>query len=135
DLFAARCHEGHHARHLDLAVQPQVLDLHAALEAARAHAQERDAVAVRRVHVGLYLEDEAGYRLFGRRQGAHGGGARPRRLWRVEQRVEYLAYGEVVDGGTEEHRRARAGEEGIEVERMRGAMHQFHFHLQLLDLE
>ena len=34
---------------------------HAALEPARADAQERDAVAVGLVHVGLHLEDEAGH--------------------------------------------------------------------------
>ena len=35
------------------------LQLHPALEAARAHAHERDAVAVRRIHVRLDLEDDA----------------------------------------------------------------------------
>ena len=34
----------------------RVQDVHVALEFARAHAQERDAVAVPRVHVGLDLE-------------------------------------------------------------------------------
>ena len=42
-------------------------DDHAPLEAARAHPQERDAVAVRRVHVGLHLEHEAGERGVERR--------------------------------------------------------------------
>ena len=37
-------------------------DDHAPLEAARAHPEEGDAVAVRRVHVGLHLEHEAGER-------------------------------------------------------------------------
>jgi hypothetical protein len=72
-LLARRRHEGHHRRHLHFAAQTQVLDLHAALETARAHAQEGDAVAVRRVHIGLDLEHEAGERLFGRIDGAHGG--------------------------------------------------------------
>ena len=37
-------------------------DHHVALELAGAHAQEGDAVAVLRVHVGLDLEDESGER-------------------------------------------------------------------------
>ena len=37
-----------------------LLELHAAPEFARAQPQERDAVAMVRVHVGLDLEDEAG---------------------------------------------------------------------------
>ena len=35
---------------------------HASLEHARAHADERDAVAVRGVHVGLHLEHETRHR-------------------------------------------------------------------------
>ncbi len=33
DLLAARRHEGHDARHLDLAIEAQMLEFHAALEA------------------------------------------------------------------------------------------------------
>ena len=47
-------------REPDLLAGADVVHLHVAREAARADAHERDAVAVRRVHVRLDLEDEAG---------------------------------------------------------------------------
>ncbi len=65
-----------------------LLQLHAAPEFARAQAQERDAVAVVRVHVRLHLEDEAGDFLFGRMNDAPL--RRPARAAaaRVRQRIE-----------------------------------------------
>ena len=117
-LFARGSHEGHHVRHLDLAPQAQMLDLHAALETSRAHAQEGDAVAVRRIHVCLDLENEARKRLLGRRHRAHGGVALARRRRPVDQRRENLAHAKVVDGRTEEHGRLHAGEEFFQVERV-----------------
>ena len=57
----------------ELAAGAVVRDAHAPLEAARADAGEGDAVAVRRVHVGLHLEHERRERAVERR------GARRRR--------------------------------------------------------
>ena len=88
------------------------LHLHAALEAARADAHERDAVAVLRIHVRLDLEHEAGERRLGRLDDARaspsrgcGGGASS------TQRLQDLLHAEVVDRRAEEHRRLLAGEE------------------------
>jgi hypothetical protein len=109
-----------------------VLQLHAALEAARAP-QEGDAVAVRRVHVAWILKTKPEN---GSSVGDHAhGGVASRGRGPVQQRIEDLAHAEVVDGRTEEHRRLHAGQEFFQVERMRGAMHQFHFHLQLFDFQ
>src|SRR5471032_3084157 len=134
-LFARRGHEGDHRRDLDLAPEAQMLDLHAALEPSRAHAQEGDAVAVGRVHIGLDLEHEAGEGLLGRIDHAHGGIAFARRRRPFDQRRQNLAHAEVVDGGTEEHRRLHARQELLQIEGMRGAVHQFHFHAQLVHLQ
>ena len=96
------------------------LELHAALEAARADAHERDAVAVRRVHVGLDLEDHAGELLLVGLDHALDRGAVARRRRQVDQRVEHLAHAEVVDRRAEEHRRLLAGEK-CAARRTRGA--------------
>ncbi len=90
---------------------------HAAREAARAHPDEREPVAVRLVHARLDLEDEA---REGRR---HRRGASPDRSGRApgrgrerHERVEQLAHAEVEHGRAEEHRRRRAREEELVVE-------------------
>ena len=99
-------------------VRPQLLagahDLqpHAALEVARGDAHEGDAVAVRRVHVGLDLEDHAAeLRLVGLHRALRSPRAVARRRRQVDQRVEHLAHAEVVDRRAEEHRRL-AGRRG-----------------------
>jgi hypothetical protein len=50
--------ELHRVGEADVAAEADVIDLHPALVAARADAEERDAVAVRAIHVRLDLEDE-----------------------------------------------------------------------------
>jgi hypothetical protein len=61
---------------------------------------------------------------------APAGGRRP-----VQQRIEDLAHAEVVDRGTEEHRGLDAGQEVVQVEWVRCAMHQLDFHFQLFDFQ
>jgi predicted transcriptional regulator len=80
------------------------LHLHAAAVAAGADAQEGDTVAVRRVHVRLDLEHEAGELVLFRVHHAAAGLARTRRRRVLDEGVEQLLDAEVVDRGAEEHR-------------------------------
>src|SRR3546814_6502751 len=89
-----------------------------------AHAHERDAVAVQRVHVGLDLEHEAAELRLGRFDHARGGLARPRRRRVADEEVQQQLHAEVVHRRAEEHRCLPAGKVGVEVERVRGALHQ-----------
>src|SRR5450830_1026829 len=135
DLLTARSHEGHHRRHLDVAVQAQMLEFHAALETARAHTQEGNTVAVSRIHIGLNLEDETGERRFIGLDTTHGRIAAARSRRPVKQRVENFANAKVVDGRAEKHRSLNPGQEIVQIERVRSAMHQFDFHLELFDFQ
>ena len=65
-------HECNHAGGGDFAVDAQVFHLHAALEFAGADAQEGDAVAVFRVHIGLDFKDKSGKFRLVRLDHAHG---------------------------------------------------------------
>ena len=96
-------HERHRVAELHLAAEAQVAHLHRRRVAARAHAEERDAVAVLRVHVRLDLEHEAGERRLGRLHDARAAVARLRRRRPVDQRLQDLLHAEVVDAGAEEH--------------------------------
>ena len=80
-------------------------DDHAPLEAARAHPEERDAVAVGRVHVGLHLEHEA------RERGVERRGACRRR------RRAGVGDGRQVDDGVEQQADAEVGQRGAEERR------------------
>ncbi|MDT4841949.1 hypothetical protein FQZ97_758270 [compost metagenome] len=126
--------EAHHR------VGPQVLaaahhpELHAALEVAAGHAHEGDAVAVRRVHVGLDLEHHAGeFGFFGVHH-ALDGGAVARGRCQVHQRVQHLAHAEVVDRRAEQHGGLFARQELFFVERGRSAFDQFQLAFRLLEL-
>ena len=118
------------AEKADHRVRPQFLAAahhlqpHAALEVAAGHAQEGDAVAVRRVHVGLDLEHHAGELGLLRLHHALDGRPRARRRRQVDQRVEHLTHAEVVDRRAEEHRRLAAGQERGFVERRSRFLHQ-----------
>ena len=71
EQFAALAQERDHGIGPQLLAAARHLQPHAALEVAAGHAHEGDAVAVRRVHVGLDLEDDAGeLRLVGLRRRA-----------------------------------------------------------------
>ena len=76
---------------------------HAALVAAGADAQERDAIAVRGIHVRLDLEHEAGERRLVRaRPSRVGRAARPRRRRVLDERGQQFLDAEVADRGAEE---------------------------------
>ena len=101
-----------------------MLQLHAAAELARAQAQEGDAVAMIRIHVGLDLEHEAGDLVLGRVDGARLGRLRARRRRPDAIRVEQFAHAEIAEGAAEEHRRQMAGAIRVEVERGTASAHQ-----------
>ena len=141
-------HEGDGVGQLHLAAEAHVVHLHAGLVAPGAHAQEGNAVAVARVHVGLDLEHEAGEgRLGGRhpaRTGVRSSAARCvparlpsgfaglRRRRPVEQGLQDFLHAEVVDTGAEEHRRLCAGQEAREIKGHAGAANQLDVVTQVL---
>ncbi len=105
------------------------LGLHAALQRARAHTHEGDAVAVVGVHVGLDLEDEGGHVRLGRLDLAGVGLLGARRRAEGAERLDQVADAEIAQGRAEEHRRQMALAERLRVERLAGLARQ----LQLLD--
>ena len=117
-------HEGERVRHAHLLVEPHVEQPHAARVLARAQAQKRDPVAVRRIHVGLDLEHEAGERALRRFDDALARRARQRSGRVGREGAQQLLDAEVVDGRTEEHRRLLAGQVGGGIETLGRAAHQ-----------
>jgi len=81
-----------------------MLDFHARTVAAGTYAQEGDAVAVVRIHVGLDLEHETGECRFGGLHHAHIGGARAAVRAPTPPARAAFTHAEVVDAGAEEHR-------------------------------
>src|SRR5690606_15195037 len=118
--------EGHDVVRAERLAGAAVDDAHAAPEAPRADAHERDAVTVPRIHVRLDLEDDTGEaRLHGVHR-ARERAAGARRRGELDERVEHLLYAEIVDGRAEEERRLPAREEGVAVEGGRDAGDQRH---------
>ena len=89
---------------------------HAPLEAAGADAGEGDAVAVRRVHVGLDLEHERRERRVERARLAVDRRAAATARGEVDDGVEQHAHAEVGQRRPDEHRRRLAGEERRQVD-------------------
>ena len=79
--------------------------LHAGIEAARADAQESDAVAVSRIHVRLDLEDKTGKGLLLWVDLAALGLTWPRGGSKINQRIEKLFDTKVIDRAAKEDRR------------------------------
>ncbi len=94
----------------------RVGDRHAALEVPGADAGERDAVAVRRIHVGLHLEDECAERRFQRTRCPVAVDTGGRRGSELDHRVEQGAHTEVGERRADEQRCGLAGQEGWQVE-------------------
>src|ERR1700733_4390701 len=119
-----RGHEREGIGNANLLAEPHVKQAHPPRVLPRAQAQERDPVAMRRIHVGLDLEDEAGQCRLERidhplarfpLQGTRGVN---------RERREQLLHTEVADGGAEEHRRQAPGAIGRRVESLRRSLHQ-----------
>src|SRR5437867_12851485 len=81
-----------------------VEDRHVLREPARADADERDAVAVARIHVRLNLEDEPGELFVGGRYHADVARAWLRRRRQRHERVEKRLEAEIRERAAEEHR-------------------------------
>ena len=95
---------------------PHVPELHAAPEGARGHAQERHAVAVVGVHVGLHLEHEARDLGLVRADGVRLGRLRPRLGRPGAERAEQFGHRHGLQRRAEDHRRQMAGAIGLEIE-------------------
>ena len=117
-------------RQTRLLLRAHHLHLHAALEPPRAHAKERDAVAVRLVHVRLDLEHEGGERVAVGSDGAFARLTRQGRGHLLAEGVEERLEAEVVDGAPEEHRRDVAGLKARLVERVAGLVEELDFLLE-----
>ena len=98
DVFAFGGEEGERVRDFDVAREAHLAQFHPRGEGAGVDAHEGDAVAVFRIHVGLYFEDEAAEFVFFRRDGAGGGGAGARRRRILGKAVQHFAHAEVADG-------------------------------------
>jgi len=98
------------------ATRANALGVHAALEATRAHARERQTVAVIGIHVGLDLEHEAGEVGIQRAFVVVHVDAWQRWRRQLGHRVEQGAHTEVGERRTHEHRCALAGQERRKVD-------------------
>ena len=92
-----------------------VMDLHPALEPARADPDVGQPVAVARVGVGLHLEHEAGEGVLDAHHAAVGRLPRPRRAAELHHRVEQVAHARVAERGPEEDRRGDPAAEVLVV--------------------
>jgi hypothetical protein len=113
--------------HRDRLAQARRRQLHAALERARDHAHERDAVAVLRVHVGLHLEHEAGHVGAARVDRALVAGLRARRRGIAVDRGDQFGHAKVLERRSEIDRRQVAMAIGFQVELRIAFAAQFDF--------
>ncbi len=79
--------------------------LHASAEFAGTHAEERDAVAVLRIHIGLNFEDKSAEFFFGGRNRTAAGRARLRPRCGIDKPIEQLLHAKIIHRRTEIHRR------------------------------
>ncbi len=120
---------GHHSGaggQLDLTAALHMVGLHAALELARADADEGDAVAMVLIHVGLDLEDKAGELLAGGLHNLAGKRVHMRRGagCQAQEVLKERLDAKVGEGGTKEYGRELAGKHRVQVELGVGAVQQ-----------
>ena len=117
DRLALAAEEAIRPRRANLLPFARVGDHHVLLEHARAHAQERDAIAMPLVHVRLDLEHEAAeVRRLGRNHAVIAVAALRRRR-QFGQRVQERLEAEVRQRAAEEHRRVLEVEIRLVIER------------------
>src|SRR5690606_13784305 len=97
-------------------------------------AHERDAIAVRRVHVRLHLEDERGEALVARLDDALAGLARARVRADAGEVLEEGLDAEARERAAEEDRRDLAGEEALPSPLVARALEEIERAAQLADL-
>src|SRR4249920_2202561 len=88
DGFALAAEKAIRAGRANRLAHPAVLDRHVFREPSRAHAHERDTIAMPRIHVRLDLEYEAGEPFLGRRDGAFMARTRLRRRGELDERPQ-----------------------------------------------
>ena len=98
---------------------------------ARADAHERKPVAMRGIHVGLYLEHKAGKIRIERIYLALLGHARTGRERKAQKPLEERLDAKVVDRAAKEHGRQFASGQALYVELIACAFEQFNFIAQL----
>jgi hypothetical protein len=108
-----------------------VVNLHPALIAARADAEERYPVAVRPVHVRLDLEDERREPLVVRLDQPLVALARGGQRHHLDEGVKQLGKTEVGDRAPEEHGRHRAARELVLIERVAGGVDELDVRAEL----
>ena len=91
--------------HRDRFAQPRRDQLHAPAERARNQPHERDAIAVLRVHIGLYLEHEPGHILARRIDHALVRRLRARRRGKPRNGVDQFGHAKPLQRRSEIHRR------------------------------
>ena len=124
-------HEGRRGGEFQLLAAAYVEVVPIPFERAGTDLQERDAVAVVGVHVGVDLEDEARHLLLGRLHAPRLGLRGARRGGDVDETFEQLAHAEIVDRRAEEDRRQIARQIGVAVEGIVDALDQFRILAQL----
>src|SRR5690606_7596023 len=117
----------HHVIGANLLAGSGDFQAHAAFEAARTDAYERDAIAVSRIHVRLNLEHDPAELLLVRLHFALQCLARAGRRRKIDQGVQDFLYAEIVDGRTEEHRCLLSSKKGRVIECGRRFLNQFNF--------
>src|SRR5438874_9405695 len=117
DRFALAAEEAVRARSPDRRAGAAVHHRHVLREPAGAHAHERDAIAVARIHVRLNLEDEPRETLVRRLDDA--GVARPwlRRRRELYEGVQERLEAEIRERAAEKHRRLKPGAVRMSIER------------------
>jgi hypothetical protein len=125
--LAPLAQEAHHGVGAQLLAAAHHLQAHAALEVAAGHAHEGNAVAVRRVHVGLDLEHHAAELGFSGCTTRWMAGLVAGRRGQVHQRVQHLAHAKVVDRRAEQHRRLAAARNSALSNAGEAPFHQLQF--------
>lgn len=124
-------HEGRRGGEFQLLAAAYVEVVPIPFERAGTDLQERDAVAVVGVHVGVDLEDEAGHFRLRRLHLPGFGRRRARRRGDAHEAFEQFAHAEIVHRRAEEHRGQFAPQVGVAVELVVDALDQFHVGTQL----
>ncbi len=139
DIGPVLRHENRGVGQGNLLVDAVMKHAHAPLELARADSHKRDAVAVRRIHVGLDFKNKSGKILFARINLPRGRGTGNGRRSDFHKGVEQFPDAEIIDGAAEKNRRLSrlqvfsdfkgigcAGEQGDFFAELRGlAVQQF----------
>jgi len=139
DIGPVLRHENRGIGQGDLLVNAVMNHAHAPLELARTDSHKRNAVAVRRIHVGLDFKNKSGKIIFVRLNLPRGRGTGNRRRGDFHKGVEQFPDAEIIDGAAEKNRRLSrlqvfsdfkgigcAGEQGDFFAELRGlAVQQF----------